>query len=316
MTPTTTTTPTPTKQTKNNKNNTPNRNWENAMIRKIAFIAAALSLGACSTAQRLSEVGSTPALSPIENPALYATGPNSGSPNHTAQGQYTGQYSPQHSYGGQAPAQAYQPPQQHYAANTHMPAHQGAIEGSATNSLWTANRQTFFGDPRAASPGDILTVNINISDSANVQNSTNRARTSAEDSDLTNFLGGEAALSSFFNDAIDPTSLTSFGSSGSHTGTGAVTRAETINLSIAAVVTDRMPNGNLAIAGRQEVRINNEIRELLVSGVVRPQDIASDNTIRHTQIAEARISYGGRGHISDVQRPRVGQEVFDILWPF
>ncbi|MEE2526190.1 flagellar basal body L-ring protein FlgH [Hyphobacterium sp. HN65] len=286
------------------------------MIRKIALVAAALSLGACSTAQRLSEVGSTPALSPIENPALYATGPNARSASHNAQGQYGGQsggqYTPPPSHGGQSTAQTpqYAPPQ--YAANTHAPAY----DNSPTNSLWTAGRQTFFGDPRAANPGDILTVNINIADSANVQNSTNRARTSAEDSDLTNFLGGEAALSSFFNDAIDPTSIASFGSSGSHTGSGAVTRAETINLSIAAVVTDRMPNGNLAIAGRQEVRINNEIRELLVSGVVRPQDIASDNTIRHTQIAEARISYGGRGHISDVQRPRMGQEVFDILWPF
>jgi flagellar L-ring protein precursor FlgH len=286
------------------------------MIRNLIVLSAALSLGACATASRLTEVGATPALSPIENPALYASNPNQPLANHNSQGQYTGGYSPEHSFGGQAPQQAQQP---HYNGGQ-APQRAGAItasyDASPTNSLWTPGRQTFFGDPRAASPGDILTVNINISDSANVQNSTNRARTASEDSDLTNFLGGEAALSQFFNDAVDPTSLASFGSSGSHTGTGAVSRQETINLSIAAVVTDRMPNGNLAIAGRQEVRINNEIRELLVSGVVRPQDIASDNTIRHTQIAEARISYGGRGHISDVQRPRMGQEVFDILWPF
>lgn len=284
------------------------------MIRRILVFAAALSLTACSTAQRLTEVGSTPQLTPIENPALYATGP-------TASPARDNQYTAPAPYGGQSGAQAggYPPPPASQYGNSYA-ANAGAIPAnydvSPTNSLWTPGRQTFFGDPRAASPGDILTVNINISDSANVQNSTNRARTSAEDSDLTNFLGGEAALSQFFNDAVDPTSLASFGSSGSHTGTGAVTRQETINLSIAAVVTGRMPNGNLAIAGRQEVRINNEIRELLVSGVVRPQDIASDNTIRHTQIAEARISYGGRGHISDVQRPRMGQEVFDILWPF
>ena len=272
------------------------------MIRKIAILSAALSLGACATADRLAEVGSTPQLSPIENPALYASsGPQQ--PVYNPQ-QSTYQVQPQ-----------YAPPQQpaYQASAGAIPAN---YDTSPTNSLWTPGRQTFFGDPRAGAPGDILTVNINISDSANVQNSTNRARTASEDSDLTNFLGGEAALSQFFNDAVDPTSLASFGSSGSHTGTGGVTRQETINLSIAAVVTGRMPNGNLSIAGRQEVRINNEIRELLVSGVVRPQDIASDNTIRHTQIAEARISYGGRGHITDVQRPRMGQEVFDILWPF
>ncbi|WP_394692271.1 flagellar basal body L-ring protein FlgH [Hyphobacterium sp.] len=295
------------------------------MIRKLLVFAAASSLAACATADRLSEVGSTPQLSPIENPALYATGPSTNTAQNT-------QYNAPSPYGGQgaqygqpqqgaqgAQTGAYPPPPASQYGNNYA-SNAGAIPAnydvSPTNSLWTPGRQTFFGDPRAASPGDILTVNINIADSANVQNSTNRSRSASEDSDLTNFLGGEAALSQFFNDAVDPTSLASFGSSGSHAGTGAVTRQETINLSIAAVVTGRMPNGNLAISGRQEVRINNEIRELLVSGVVRPQDIASDNTIRHTQIAEARISYGGRGHISDVQRPRMGQEVFDILWPF
>lgn len=280
------------------------------MIRKMLVFSAALALTACATADRLAEVGSVPALTPIENPALYATGPN---PNPA----YGDQYIPPPSQGGQGSAadrSGYPPRAAGYGANAGtIPAH---YEASPTNSLWTPGRQTFFGDPRAASPGDILTVNINIADNANVRNTTNRARTASENSNLTNFLGGEAALSQFFNDAVDPASLTSFGSSGSHSGNGAVTRQETINLSIAAVVTGRMPNGNLAIAGRQEVRINNEVRELLVSGVVRPQDIASDNTIRHTQIAEARISYGGRGHISDVQRPRLGQEIYDILWPF
>lgn len=291
------------------------------MIRKLLVFSAALGLTACATADRLAEVGSTPALTPIENPALYATGPN---PNPAYGDQYNappsrgGQTSGSGQYGQSGQAGYPAPPASQYGSGYN--ANAGAIparyEASPTNSLWTPGRQTFFGDPRAASPGDILTVNINISDNANVRNSTNRTRTASEDSNLTNFLGGEAALSQFFNDAVDPASLTSFGSSGSHSGNGAVSRQETINLSIAAVVTGRMPNGNLAIAGRQEVRINNEIRELLVSGVVRPQDIASDNTIRHTQIAEARISYGGRGHISDVQRPRIGQEIYDILWPF
>jgi flagellar L-ring protein FlgH len=291
------------------------------MIRKLLVFSAALVLSACATADRLAEVGSVPALTPIENPALYATGSNANpayGPQYNAPATQGGQNGP---YGQpQQSGQSGYPPPPASQYGSGYGARAGAVpvhyEASPTNSLWTPGRQTFFGDPRAASPGDILTVNINISDSANVQNSTNRTRTASEDSNLTNFLGGEAALSQFFNDAVDPASLTSFGSSGSHSGNGAVSRQETINLSIAAVVTGRMPNGNLAIAGRQEVRINNEIRELLVSGVVRPQDIASDNTIRHTQIAEARISYGGRGHISDVQRPRIGQEIYDILWPF
>ena len=99
-------------------------------------------------------------------------------------------------------------------------------------------------------------------------------------------------------------------------GAGSVNRTESISLTVAAIVTQVLPNGNMVIAGRQEVRVNNEVRELLISGIARPQDIGSDNTISHTQIAEARISYGGRGHLSDVQRPSYGQEVLDILMPF
>jgi len=280
----------------------------------LALLAAGVLASACSTTDRLASVGSTPDLTPIQNPALYA-----GAPAYAQSPAYYPPQSPQaqvQQQAWQAPQQQpyHQPQAQPYPASAAYSA--ASYEATPTNSLWAPGARTFFGDPRASRPGDILTVNINISDSAQVQNTTNRSRTATENSNLTNFLGGEAALSSFFNDAIDPSSLTSFGSNGSHAGTGLVNRQETINLSVAAVVAQTLPNGNLAITGRQEVRINNEIRELLISGVVRPEDIASDNTIRHTQIAEARISYGGRGHISDVQRPRIGQEIYDILWPF
>ena len=282
------------------------------MIRSLLTVCAAgLALTACSTTQRLADVGSTPDLSPIQNPALFA-----GAPSYAQSPAYyppaSAQAQQQQAY--QAQSQPYA--QASYSAPTRQQPYQPSYDTSPTNSLWAPGARTFFGDPRASRPGDILTVNINIADSAQVQNTTNRSRSASEDSNLTSFLGGEAALSSFFNDAVDPASLTSFGSSGSHAGTGQVNRQETINLSVAAVVAQTLPNGNLAISGRQEVRINNEVRELLISGVVRPEDIASDNTIRHTQIAEARISYGGRGHISDVQRPRIGQEIYDIIWPF
>ena len=192
-----------------------------------------------------------------------------------------------------------------------MPMPAKPYEGDRANSLWRTGARTFFNDQRAQQIGDILTVSIRIEDKAKIKNSTERSRTSGEDSDLTNFFGLEKKLGS-----INPASLASLGSSSSNKGEGTVDRAESVNLTVAAVVTQVLPNGNMVIAGRQEVRINHEVRELLVSGVVRPEDIASDNVIEHTQIAEARISYGGRGTISDVQNPRYGQELFDIIFPF
>ena len=105
-------------------------------------------------------------------------------------------------------------------------------------------------------------------------------------------------------------------SSGNSLGTGELRRAESVTLRVAATVTQILPNGNLVVMGRQQVRVNSELRDLTVAGIMRPQDIGSDNTLRHDRLAEARISYGGRGSLSDVQTPRYGQEILDTLLPF
>ena len=107
-----------------------------------------------------------------------------------------------------------------------------------------------------------------------------------------------------------------FTSNSTYTGDGSIAREETINFKLATVVTQVLPNGNLAIAGQQEIRVNNELREVMVTGVIRPEDILSTNTIDWDKIAEARITYGGRGTLSDVQQPRYGQQIFDIIFPF
>lgn len=184
------------------------------------------------------------------------------------------------------------------------------------NSLWRSGARAFFRDQRAARIGDILTVNIAITDNAKVDNKTERTRSNSEDAGLDALFGYEAALSDILPEAVNPASLAQLDSASTSEGQGTVDRKEEINLIVAAVVTQILPNGNLVIEGRQEVRVNFEVRELVVAGIVRPEDISAVNTIKHTQIAEARISYGGRGHITDVQQPRYGQQVFDIIMPF
>lgn len=197
-----------------------------------------------------------------------------------------------------------------------MPLPTPNVEAQAPNSLWRAGAKSFFNDQRASKIGDILTVNIEIADSAQLNNTTARSRTGSTETGIQALLGLEGTIQNALpgTPSLDP--AVGFNSNSSSNGTGSVNRQEKVNLTVAAVITDRLPNGNLVIGGSQEVRINNELRELLVSGVIRPEDVAADNTIAHTKIAEARISYGGRGDISQVQRDKYGKLIYDQITPF
>jgi flagellar L-ring protein precursor FlgH len=198
-----------------------------------------------------------------------------------------------------------------------MPQPEPAVyEPGAPNSLWRTGSRSFFNDQRASRIGDIITVEIEIDDSAEVSNSSNRQREGSTSVGLGNFFGLEQSLGQVFNNAFDPSSMISADSESEQRGTGAINREEKIELTVAAVIVDRLPNGNLVLAGRQEVRINGELRELTVSGIIRPEDVTASNTINHTQVAEARISYGGRGSISTVQRPQWGQRIADAISPW
>ncbi len=184
------------------------------------------------------------------------------------------------------------------------------------NSLWASNRQTFFKDQRASDIGDIITVLINIQDEAALANETERTRTSNEDAQLNSLLGYELALNRVLPQAIDNTDLSNFDSTSSNTGTGKTEREEEITVQLAALITQILPNGNMVINGRQEVLVNFEKRILESDGVIRPEDVTVANTISYEKIAEARIVYGGEGHITDVQQPRYGQQLYDIIFPF
>ena len=180
------------------------------------------------------------------------------------------------------------------------------------NSLWQPGSHSFFHDPRASRVGDIITVNISVADAAKLSNTTTRTRANSDDANLTNFFGLENALPK----SIDPSNVVKMGSDTSNVGAGSVDRSETINMTLADLVSQVLPNGNLVIDGRQQVRVNDELRDLQITGVVRTEDITNDNTVDLTQIAEARLSYGGRGTVSDVQQPRLGSQLFDILMPW
>jgi flagellar L-ring protein precursor FlgH len=188
--------------------------------------------------------------------------------------------------------------------------------GLSANSIWKAGAKAFFKDQRAQRIGDILTVNIEIDDSAQMRNATDRSRSNDMSGGVTNLLGLESSLGKVLPGGFDPTKAVGFGGESSSSGNGSINRAEKINLTIAAVVTHVLPNGNMMIQGRQEVRTNQELRELTVAGIVRPEDISAGNTIRHTQIAEARIGYGGRGALTRAQQVPAGQAIVERYTPF
>ena len=193
-----------------------------------------------------------------------------------------------------------------------VPMPQPPAEPRGANSLWQPGARSFFHDPRASRIGDILTVSISVADAAKLSNTTSRSRTNADNANLVNFFGLEKSLPS----SMDPSSLVKMGSDTSNVGGGSIDRSEQINLTLAALVTQVLPNGNMVIGGHQQMRVNGELRDLQVSGIVRTEDITSANTVDLTQIAEARISYGGQGTVSDVQTPRYGSQLFDILMPW
>lgn len=191
-----------------------------------------------------------------------------------------------------------------------------AVVPGATASLWTGDRGSLLGDRRAIQRGDILTVVIEIDDSAEISNSSDRSRTASQSLGLPQLFGVPQRVDQALPEGASLSNAVSVDSQSNASGDGSVRRNEKLTLRVAATITDVLPNGVLAITGQQEVRVNFELRELLVSGFVRPADISRQNEITYDKIASARISYGGRGQISDMQQPRYGQQALERYLPF
>jgi len=245
------------------------------MVRVIVLIVFSLAISACSSLNRIKNIGEAPDMAPTENPAAM--------------------------FGGREVA---------------LPMPPADDPQTNANSLWRPGSKAFFKDQRARRAGDIVTVVIDINDRARLNNTTERRRDNGETAELPAFGGFEQKLVDLLPDGANASQLVDLSSGSSSRGEGSVDRREDVELTIAAIVTQVLPNGNLVVAGKQEVRVNYELRELTVTGIIRPEDISNANRIQHTQIAEARISYGGRGQLTDVQQARYGQQLYDILFPF
>lgn len=183
-------------------------------------------------------------------------------------------------------------------------------------SLWSGTRQSLLGDRRAMERGDILTVVIEIDERAEISNASDRSRNGAENLGVPDLVGIPQRIDGRLPEGASSENLVGINSSSSSSGDGSVRRSEKLTLRVAATVIDVLPNGVLSISGTQEVRVNFELRELLVTGYVRPADISRQNEITYDKIASARVSYGGRGQITDVQQPRYGQQILDVILPF
>lgn len=185
-----------------------------------------------------------------------------------------------------------------------------------TASLWQSGPKSLFGDRRARSRGDIMTVAIEIDDQAKIRNATTRSRSGTESASIDALFGLPQLVEKILPSGASLTPAVDAGGSSASAGDGSVSRDEKVTLRLAATVLDVLPNGHLVIRGSQEVRVNFELRDLQISGIVRPEDISRQNVITYDKIADARIIYGGRGQITDLQQPRIGQQIVDLLSPF
>lgn len=255
---------------------TATRSFVRTALNLVVLGTFAAGLAGCNALSRMADVGSAPQMTKIQDPQA---------------------------------APGYQP------VSLPMPTPSPAERNP--NSLWRTGSKAFFKDQRAAKVGDLLTVLIEIKDQAKLANQTTRSRKNSDDATLAGFLGYESQLTKILPEAVSSASkLVDMGSNTTNQGQGQIQRSESVQLKLAVLVTQTLPNGNLVIEGHQEVRVNFELRDLVVTGVIRPEDVTATNTINYEQIAEARISYGGRGQMTDVQQPRYGQQIYDILMPF
>jgi len=175
--------------------------------------------------------------------------------------------------------------------------------GSSTDiNRASAASVSLFSDNKARHVGDTLTITINENAST-----TSQASTKTSKNENLNYGPGFGPLLH---------NIPTFGLTGSigSNASGSTNRTDNLAASIAVTVTQVLPNGNLVIEGKRKVGMNAETQEITLTGVVRPQDIAFDNTIQSPLVADAQIKYGGRGPVGDKQHDGIISRVFKFLF--
>ncbi|MBM3886142.1 MAG: flagellar basal body L-ring protein FlgH [Gemmatimonadetes bacterium] len=246
----------------------------------LAMLAALAALPGCASLDRLAEIGSPPRMTPIADVRR---------PSEIAAIRYPVPEAPEHA--------------------------------ATANSIWRQGSKSFFKDQRASRIGDIVTVAINLADSADFTAESSRTRTDASSLNVGSLFGFRNQLfkrlpSDGPSGLLNSNEVFGLSGSGNFAGTGGAKRSESVKINLAAVIVEVLPNGNLVIAGKQELRVNQEMRDIQLTGIIRSQDIEPNNTVSSDKIAEGRISYGGRGLITDYQAPSYGQQMIEILRPF
>ena len=193
-----------------------------------------------------------------------------------------------------------------------MPVPNPVASNHQNGSIWQPGARAFFKDQRATRVGDVLTVSVVINDSAIMANETKGQRNDTDQVAMNNLLGLEKVAPK----VLTPGSLINTSGVRNTDGKATINRQEQITVQLAAIVTQVLPNGNLVVNAKQEVRVDYDLRDVSFSGIVRPTDIDATNTIAWNQIADARLSYSGRGQSEDLQQPRLGSQLIDILSPF
>ena len=295
-----------------------------ASLTLAAALAAITLLGGC--AEKLDHFGRAPSFSGLAEPKhpIDPSLPQGPMPGHAgdagAAAAEAGQFPGVGVAGRRAPAPQPQGALWRGGAAVGAPGAQAAAYAAAPRpkgpSLWSRAPGSLFHDRRARHVGDILTVLIDIDDSASLNNTTERSRSGEDSVAAATVYGLQQLAGDLLPGPIDPRQGVEASGQSSSTGEGKVTRDESISLRIAARVVQVLPNGHLVVTGNQEVRVNFELRDLQVAGIIRPEDITRQNTISYDRMANARIAYGGRGQITDFQQPRIGQQLVDLISPF